>query len=169
MGNLGGQGGSLDASELTGVRRPHLFPSQGGGVLLVLGRASHTHPRSHFVFVCDIYGDHLHLPQRLLVQLMNLEQEGERPTQHRNLRLDFGIQTFDSLTFSNVPKSGLCHVLISIMKSSFMYSFWREKHTERSEICGLEALKSLIWAKLRKQVLLLSWLTAWMEDSERCA
>lgn len=37
----------------------------------------------------------------------------------------FLLQT-DLLTLSNVPMSGLCHVSILIMKSSFMYSFWRE-------------------------------------------
>ncbi len=31
-----------------------------------------------------------------------------------------------SLTFSKEPMSGLCHVSILIMKSSFMYSFWGE-------------------------------------------
>lgn len=31
------------------------------------------------------------------------------------------------LTFSNEPVSGLCHVSILIMKSSFMYSFWKKR------------------------------------------
>lgn len=32
-----------------------------------------------------------------------------------------------ALTFSKEPKSGLCHVSILIMKSSFMYSFWEKE------------------------------------------
>lgn len=34
-----------------------------------------------------------------------------------------GSESLDLLTFSIVPMSGLCHVSIFIMKSSFMYSF----------------------------------------------
>lgn len=41
--------------------------------LSIIAITSQTHRWSHFVFVCYIYGDHLHVLQRLLVQLMNLE------------------------------------------------------------------------------------------------
>lgn len=41
--------------------------------LSIITITSQTHPWGHFVFVCYIYGDHLHFLQRLLVQLMNLE------------------------------------------------------------------------------------------------
>lgn len=33
-----------------------------------------THPRGHFFFVCNIDGNHLHSPPRLLVQVVHLSQ-----------------------------------------------------------------------------------------------
>lgn len=54
-------------------------PPQGGGGVI---HTNLTHPRSHFVFVCDIYGDHLHILQRLLIQLMNLEQKRKDGSTH---------------------------------------------------------------------------------------
>lgn len=38
-----------------------------------------THPRGHFLFVCDIDGNHLHSPPRLLIQVVHLSQT-ERQT-----------------------------------------------------------------------------------------
>ena len=39
-----------------------------------------THPRGHFIFVCNIYGHHLHRPPCLLVEVVDLmmkEEDGQ--------------------------------------------------------------------------------------------
>ena len=40
------------------------------------------------------------------------------------------------LTFSNVPKSGLCHVSILMKKSSFIYSFCRKHNSKMTVASG---------------------------------
>lgn len=52
-----------------------------------------THPWGHFFFVCNIYGNHLHCPPRLLVQVMHLSQTERQTIRAMVLNITWSLQT----------------------------------------------------------------------------